>query len=126
MSSGFVDVDSTTTGNAPQGMLAFDFSQDLASVLARQIEVEQNQRRPWTFGIGSLLFQERHGLFAIAGYVQRAGDAAFFKSFREQPHIAGVVHHQENFGGQPWNLSRIRHGNARRQDFKTKSELSDP
>ena len=83
-------------GDASEFRVAFDLLQHFSSVPFGEVEVEQNEVRPWFAGVRPLVFQEIQCFDAIGNYFQ--GDVFFscFESLLSQADVSGVVFYQKN------------------------------
>ena len=86
-------------GNPFQGRVALHFGQHLATVLLRQVEVQQDQIGPGSLGILPLAAQEGHRLHAVRGPVQPVVEAALSQGLGRQARVGRIVLHQENVHG---------------------------
>src|SRR5688572_10053507 len=82
--------------DAPEAVVGLDLLQHLASVLARQVEVEQDDLGARRGGVLALAPQEGHRLHAVPGPVQVAVDLAFLQRLARQPLVTRVVLDQQD------------------------------
>src|SRR5215831_3621181 len=94
-------------GNLGQIRRALDLGQHLAPVLARQVQVEQDQVRSDLIAIGRLLPQHLQGLLAILCNMQTVGELAVLQRDLRQQHVAFVVLDQQQLRG---STKRARYG----------------
>ena len=77
--------------NAAQRRVGLDLAQHFQAVLARHVDVQQNQVRTRGIGIFALAPQKTQGLHAVARHVQPVGHAGFLEGFQGQQDVGFAV-----------------------------------
>src|SRR5262249_28945759 len=68
-------------GDGFQGVVGFDFSQDLATIFAREIQVEHDQIRSRRQSVFTAMPEELKGLFAVFNNAKVVTHLGFFECF---------------------------------------------
>lgn len=83
-------------GDAPERRIGLDLREDLAAILPREVQVEQDEIRPGGVGMRPRPQEEGQGGQPILDHVQAIPHLALLEGFHGEANIAGIVLDQQD------------------------------
>src|SRR5262249_19297051 len=77
--------------------IRLDVRKDLAAVLTRQIQIEQDEVRTYCVGKCTVVAQECQCFDAVADDVQVVADLSLLQALDSQTHVAWIIFDEQNF-----------------------------
>ena len=96
-------------GNTIQAGILAHLQQDFAAIHLGHIEVQQDEFRPGHPGIPTLLPEEGQALLSIRDDMEIDAHSGLMQGVAGQPHVRGVVLHQEHFNSSLLGLWLFGH-----------------
>src|SRR5665213_1099213 len=101
--------------DAAQIGVALHFGQHLSAVQPGKVEIEQHEVRPRRLAVLRLTPQHGQGLGAVLRHRQVVADMSLAQRLARQPHVAGVVLHQQDLDRPPVHVCVSIAGRVKRK-----------
>jgi hypothetical protein len=95
------------SGDAFQVVVSLDVRENLPAILLREVQVQEDEVRPWRIDVRALTLQIGQGFDTIDRYMQVDQYVGFTESFLSQADVSGAVLDQKNFPGNTFPILRF-------------------